>query len=290
MTRCEAHRVMGGGNVGRVFVVGSLNLDFVVTVDRHPAPGETVAGGDVRRHWGGKGANQAVAAARSAPNGKVLAGSVHLIGRVGDDEGGLAYRQRLSELGVAADSVVATSDVPTGSAIVVVNSEGENAIVVSPGANSSLVPSDLEPLNSLDVTDVVVVSLEVPLTIVAAASECAEAAGARLILNLSPFGPVPDHVLRRADPLIVNEHEAALLRMTFGSHPSMLITRGAAGSEWNGLHIPSRTDVQVVDTTGAGDAYCGTLAAALAGDATAEHAMRLATDAAAAAISRIGAQ
>lgn len=276
--------------MGRVFVVGSLNLDYVVAVGRHPKPGETVVGGDILTRWGGKGANQAIAAARSALREGVSDNIVHLIGRVGDDESGLTYRRRLSEHGVAVDSVIATSDVPTGSAIVVVNSEGENAIVVSPGANSSLVPSDLEPLNNLGVSDVVVVSLEVPLTIVVAVLECVEAAGARFILNLSPFGPVPDHVLRRADPLIVNEHEAALLEMTFGSHPSLLITRGAAGSEWNGLHIPARTDVRVVDTTGAGDAYCGTLAAALAGDATAEHAMRLATDAAAAAVVRIGAQ
>lgn len=194
------------------------------------------------------------------------------------------------DLGVVADSVVETPNVPTGSAIVIVNSEGENAIVVSPGANSSLVASDLEPLNDLSAADVVVVSLEVPLSIVVAASVYAESAGARFLLNLSPLGRVPDHVVRLADPLIVNEHEAAQLRKGLRSHPSMLITRGAAGSEWKGLHVPSRTDVPVIDTTGAGDAYCGTLAAALAGGVTPEHAMRLATDAAAGAVARIGAQ
>ncbi|NYF28073.1 ribokinase [Microbacterium sp. JAI119] len=276
--------------MGRVFVVGSLNLDRAVTVSRHPAPGETVAGGDVRTLWGGKGANQAVAAARVASGKAVMAGPVYLIGRVGDDEGGLTYRRRLSEFGVVTSSVVVTPAVPTGSAIVIVNSEGENAIVVSPGANSTLTASDLEPLDDLGAGDVVVVSLEVPLSIVTAASQRAEAVGARFLLNLSPFGPVPEDVVMSADPLIVNEHEAAQVRADLGSHPSMLITRGAAGSDWNGLHVPSRRDVQVIDTTGAGDAYCGTLAAALAGGGDAEHAMRLATDAAAAAVSRVGAQ
>jgi len=273
--------------MGRVFVVGSLNIDHVVAVERHPRPGETVAGGDVRTYFGGKGANQAVAACRAFDSG---AGRVVLIGRVGDDAAGAGYRERLAALGVDVASLRSTGEASTGAAMIAVGADGENAIIVSAGANARLQPDDLDALESLDAGDVVLATLEVPLPVVVAASERAARAGARFILNLSPFAEVDSEPVRRADPLIVNEHEASSLAAASIELPSLLVTKGAAGSQWGDVFVPAERDVTVVDTTGAGDAYCGTLAARLAMGESPEAAMRAATTAAAAAVARVGAQ
>lgn len=272
--------------MGRLFVIGSLNIDAAISVERHPAPGETVLGGDARKAWGGKGANQAVTAAR------VSAGStdVLFVGRVGDDADGYAYRQRLSALGIDVAALRVTPDAPTGSAVIVVSRDGENMIVVSSGANSRLTARDLPDAEALRPGDVVLLTLEVPVDVVERASEVAAAAGARFVLNFSPFLDLPDAIIARADPIVVNEHEAEQLARRYGQLPSVLVTRGAHGSEWNGHRVPSVPGIAVVDTTGAGDAYCGALALRLAAGDDRQTAMRVATAAAAEVVGRSGAQ
>jgi ribokinase len=275
--------------MGRVVVLGSLNLDLVVAVPRHPAPGETVLGGPLRRAFGGKGANQAVAAAAA---GAVTA----LVGRVGDDDAGRAYLARLRGLGVDAGRVTADPGAATGHAIVVVDAGGENSIVVSPGANAGVGDADAAAAaGELGPGDVLALQLEVAVDVVAAAARAAAARGARVVLNLAPYADVPADVLALADPVVVNEHEHGLLRGSAAHDrrrgpPSLLVTSGAAGSRWGDLRVAAVPVTDVVDTTGAGDAYCGTLAARLAlGDEPAT-AMAAASAAAAESVTRVGAQ
>jgi ribokinase len=271
--------------MGRVLVLGSLNLDLVVSVPRHPAPGETVLGGALRRVFGGKGANQAVAAAAAgAPTA--------MAGRVGDDDAGRAYLARLRELGVDAGRVAVSAGTATGHAIVAVDASGENAIVVSPGANAEVGEAEAAAAGELAPGDVLLLQLEVAPGVVAAAARAAAEAGARVVLNLAPYADLPADVLALADPVVVNEHEHGLLRRHAQrqSPPSLLVTSGAAGSRWGSRQVAAVPVAEVVDTTGAGDAYCGTLAARLALGDPPEAAMRAASAAAAAAVTRLGAQ
>lgn len=270
--------------MGRLFVVGTLNVDTVVAVDRHPLPGETVMGGDPRQLWGGKGANQAISAARNTGVDTAF------VGRVGDDRAGEEYRSRLDSFGIDTQNLHATPGVPTGSAAIAVSSNSENTIIVSSGANARLDVSDLEVLGDLAPGDVVAATLEVPLPVIAQAAQRATAAGARFVLNFSPVIELPRGVVEAADPVIVNEHEARELNRQFGMLKSLLITRGAKGSEWDGIFVPARSGLDVVDTTGAGDAYCGALAGELAKGSTRTEAMRVATNAAADVVQRLGAQ
>jgi ribokinase len=179
----------------------------------------------------------------------------------------------------------------TGHALIAVDDAGENTIIVSPGANADVGRPEVEDLNILRPDDVLLLQLEIAVDTVADAARAARAAGARVVLNLAPYAEVPADLLEIADPLVVNEHEHALL---VGSGPaapeSLLVTLGAAGSRWGAVAVPAVPVADVVDTTGAGDAYCGTLAARLAlGDAP-ESAMRAASAAAAATVGRAGAQ
>jgi ribokinase len=275
-----------GAGVGRLFVIGSLNVDTVIPVERHPMPGETVLGGDAQKAWGGKGANQAIAAARSRTGST----DVVFVGRVGDDADGHAYRDRLAVLGIDVTGLRTTPAAPTGSAVIMVSNDGENLIVVSSGANARLTTADLPDADSLARDDVLLLTLEVPLEVVERAAELASAAGARFVLNLSPFLELTEAIVAQADPLVANEHEAEQIAARYGPLPSVLVTRGAAGSEWNGDQVPALAGVTVVDTTGAGDAYCGALAVRLAAGDGQAAAMQAATVAAAGVVGRAGAQ
>ena len=275
--------------MGRLIVVGSLNIDTVLAVAHHPAPGETVLSHNSQTSWGGKGANQAVAAARASKSAGSLA-QVLLIGRVGDDDEGRGYRAHLEALGVDVSGLRSTPGARTGSAVVVVSETGENTVIVSAGANAFLGVDDLPPVDGLYPDDVIVVTLEVPLPVVVRVSEQAAASGARFVLNLSPVVELPDVVVRRANPIVVNEGEAKQLAARYEALDSVLITRGAEGSEWQGRVVSARRDIEVIDTTGAGDAYCGTLALRLALGDEPGAAMAAATAAAASAVGRSGAQ
>lgn len=276
---------------GRVVVLGSLNVDEVWQVARLPRPGETVLALDSQRYAGGKGGNQAVAAARAGAR-------VRMVAAVGADEAGAAYRKRLEAWGIeAALTVVApgaadVGEVRTGRALITVDATGENAIVVDPGANGCLDESALDALADLGPGDVLLCQLEIPLGIVAAAVRQAAARGARIVVNCAPFAVLPAEVVAAADPLVCNETEAAAFA-DLGLLPgSWLVTFGAAGCSWDGEQYvaPLVPAAEVVDTTGAGDAFCGALAAALARGATRAEAVAAAQAAGAEAVRRRGAQ
>lgn len=272
--------------MGRVVVLGSLNVDLVTDVERHPRPGETVlATGPVRRFAGGKGGNQAVAAAEAGAR-------VAMVGAVGEDEDGARYLARLRSRGVDVAAVRVEPGAATGQAWITVGADSENAIVVIPGANADLTLEDLEPVSDLGPGDVLLVQLEVPMPVVAAAARRAHGRGARVVVNAAPYAALPHDVAALADPLVVNEHEALALADSDVVPGSVLVTFGGEGCSWDGerfdgVAVPLE---RVVDTTGAGDAFCGALAAALATGADRAEAIRAAAEAGATAVQRTGAQ
>ncbi|MBK8470179.1 MAG: PfkB family carbohydrate kinase [Candidatus Phosphoribacter sp.] len=267
--------------MARVVVLGSLNVDIVAHVETLPRPGETVAAvRPIVRLAGGKGGNQAVAAADAGAN-------VVMVGAVGDDEAGRAYTVRLAGRGIFPRLAV-VHGVPTGTAFVTVAASGANAIVVAPGANAQARAEVADLLEG----DVLLCQLEVPVEVVAAAARLAARAGARVVINAAPYAALPADVLALADPLVVNEVEAGQLADSGAVPGSLLVTFGAAGASWDGervdgVPVPAQ---QVLDTTGAGDAFCGALAAALARGDDRATALRWAATAGADAVRRVGAQ
>ncbi|MGW4482576.1 ribokinase [Amycolatopsis sp. NPDC004368] len=276
-----------------VLVVGSANADLVVPVDHRPAGGETVLGGDTVLSPGGKGANTAVAAGR-------LGASVALLGAVGSDAYGALLRDSLAGAGVSLEHL-RTVDRPTGIAYITVTPDGENSILVSPGANSALQPSDVTE-SVFSGVSVVVLSLEVPLPTVSRAVSLAAAAGATVLLNLSPAAELPASTLRAVDVLLINEHEAAYLLGSPSADPAGLLalgpraavvtlgSRGAVVITTEGTVSVSSPAVEAVDTTGAGDAFSGALAASLASGASLADAAHRAAAVAAFSVTRPGAQ
>lgn len=271
---------------GRVVVLGSLNVDLVTHVERHPRPGETVLGRPGGRFAGGKGGNQAMAVARS---GGV---EVAMSGCVGDDEAGAAYLARLSAHGIDTSGVGSAEGLPTGQALITIDAKGENSIIVVPGANSAVDESVARRAGRLSRGDVLLCSLEVPPDVVAGAARSAGAAGARVVVNLAPYAALPRDVIAIADPIIVNESEMRLLADSDLIPSSLLVTFGAAGARWDGEQVDGIPvpEGEVVDTVGAGDAFCGALAAALARGAQAGAALVEANAAGAAAVRWSGAQ
>ncbi|MEU3464068.1 ribokinase [Streptomyces sp. NPDC006733] len=291
---------------GRLVVVGSLNMDLSVTVPRLPRPGETVSGADVVRGPGGKGGNQAVAAAR-------LGARVRMVGLLGDDAHGGELRAALVAEGIDDRAVGTLPDTPSGLALIVVRHDGENTITLSPGANDRLDESALRTLTAGTVAhraDTVLLQLEVPLPTVLAAARAARAAGALTVLNAAPL-PAPDpllyELLREVDVLIVNETEAAGLlgRPGGGSWTAraeqlrrlgpgtVVVTLGAAGAVAAGAGSPLTEPgfpVHAVDAVGAGDAFCAQLALALGQKRPLADAVRGACAAGAVAATRPGAQ
>jgi ribokinase len=268
--------------MGKVIVVGSLNVDVVTRVERHPLPGETVLGQPGGRFAGGKGGNQAMAARRDGAD-------VTMVASVGQDEPGAAYLARLEAAGVTVDAA-RQPGLPTGTALITVDEAGENSIIVVAGANAALDPAP----RHLDAGpgDVVLFSLEVPLTTVAEAARAAHEAGARVVVNLAPYAALPHDVIALADPVVVNESEMKLLADSDLVPTSLLVTFGGAGASWDGdrvygIPVP---DAEIGDTVGAGDAFCGALAAALAAGADRWAALAAANAAGAAAVRWTGAQ
>lgn len=273
-----------------LLVLGSANADLVVEVGRRPGGGETVLGGDTVVLPGGKGANTAVAAAR-------VGGSVALVGAVGGDGYGSLLRESLESSGVDT-ALVKTSARPTGIAYITVTPDGENSIVVSPGANADVSESDVDAL-SLDGVRVLTCSLEVPLETVIHAIDVAAKAGVRTVLNLSPVAELPARTLEQLTVLIVNEHEAAQLAPDFEGlvrlgPKSAVVTLGARGAavvtEEGITEVASIEVAEVVDTTGAGDAFAGALSARLAAGDELAVAARYAAKVAALSVTKAGAQ
>ena len=283
-----------------VFVVGSINQDFVLKVERRPEPGETVTGAELALFPGGKGGNQAIAAAR-------LGADVAILGRVGEDPFGRELVVNLRDNGVDTSRVEAVTDVPTGSAFITVTPDGENAIVVSPGANRRFGPAEVRAASEdLRKARLLLAQLEVEVEAVEMAAYTVAGNGGRVLLNLAPPREVSGDLLRLSDPLVVNEHEAAFLlgedaqtpeesagKLLDLGPPSAVVTLGGAGAilatEDSSRHFPA-PEVQVVDTTGAGDAFVGALAAKLAEGTLLEEAVPYAVLAGALAVMREGAQ
>ncbi|WP_369236473.1 ribokinase [Streptomyces sp. R21] len=282
-----------------LLVVGSANADLVIGVERRPAAGETVLGSDLAFHPGGKGANQAVAAAR-------LGARTALLARVGDDAHGRLLLDSQRAAGVDTVGVL-VGGAPTGVALITVDPSGDNSIVVSPGANGKLTPEDVRAAASLfHASRVVSAQLEIPLeTVVEVVRNLAP--GSRFVLNPSPPRALPTEVLAACDPLIVNEHEARVIaggsldgspeewaRALLALGPrSVVITLGAEGalvaSADKAARIPA-VKVEAVDTTGAGDAFTAALAWRLGLGEPAPEAAAYAARVGAAAVTKEGAQ
>jgi ribokinase len=293
--------------VAKVVVVGSVNLDLVVHTDHLPAPGETVLGGAMRRVPGGKGANQAVAAAR-------LGACTVLFAATGDDPFGADVRAALRSEGVELSHVETVDGVSTGVAMVVVNDGGENAITVAPGANHHLAPRADAIAAELSAPDVLVLQLEVPLDTCLVAAQAAQPSGTRVVLNAAPppadGGTTFEKLLGGSDVLVVNETEAlrihprhppedlhewkafALELNALGPSASV-VTLGADGAvfalEGLAYHQPAFA-ATVVDSTGAGDSFCGALATSLAQGTSFADAVRFGCAAGALATRSLGPQ
>ena len=286
----------------RIVVFGSLNMDLVSRLPRLPAPGETLRGSDFFTAPGGKGANQAAACAR-------LGAITCMVGRVGEDVFGSSLRAGLDNLGVDATGVVACPG-PSGVAVILVDDRGENSIVIIPGANGKVGGSDLERLDSALVgAEALLMQLEIPLEVVNAAARLARARRIRLILDPAPASPLPDELYTLTDLLTPNETEcAALVGFPVHDLPSaeraagILLKRGVKqviiklGERGAYLHdgrsgemVPA-FHVEAVDATGAGDAFNGGLAVALARGDQLEDAVRYANAVGALATTRFGAQ
>lgn len=241
-----------------VIVLGSLNLDLVARTERLPSPGETVTGSTFHEFPGGKGLNQAVAAARSGA-------SVAMVGAIGDDAAGRTLRRVALDDGVDDSDISTVDGVASGRAMIGVDDHAENSIIVIPGANQHVTLARLRP------TRVVLAQLEIPIEIVTAAFRAARAAGATTILNPAPAAPLPAELLAVTDVVIPNEHEAELLggidALRAAGIGTVIVTRGADGAtvtDGHGTRSYAAQKVATVDTTGAGDTFCGAFAAQLA--------------------------
>jgi ribokinase len=276
-----------------ILVAGSANLDFVVRAGHIPAPGETVLGHSLATHPGGKGANQAVAAARAG------GATTHMLLALGADTSAQLLEQSLHGAGVQTH-IVRSADQATGTAFICVSDDAENAITVAPGANHTLAPQHLPPLDGFGH---LLMQLETPLPTVTAYAQAARAAGVRVVLNAAPAQPLNAELLALVDVLIVNEGELASITGERGTVcdglaglqqvPLVVVTLGARGccARAGTQHLlqPAFT-IEPVDTTGAGDTFCGVLVAALDQGVPLADALRSASAASALACMRPGAQ
>ena len=284
----------------KIVVVGSINMDLVAQANHLPQPGETVMGSHYQYCPGGKGANQAVAAAR-------LGAEVSLIGQVGQDEAGTKLLTGLEHDQINVNAVSRSAQYSSGLAVVTVDPKGENTIVVIPGANQGVDQAYVQKAaDSFAGADVVLLQLEIPISGVIQAAKQGHQAGAKVMLNPSPLQPLPEELLAHVHVLVLNQHESQTL--TGCSEPksaleallkkgleTVVITVGADGA-WvidqkmpNPIRIPG-VPVEAVDSTGAGDAFTGALAVALAEGQEISTAVQFANTAGAYAATTVGAQ
>ena len=301
-----AERVLEAGATRRqsrrrapgVVVVGSANTDFIVSTPKLPSAGETVLGRPLLTAWGGKGANQAVAAARAGAR-------VRFVAKTGDDDAGRRYLAHLRDIGIEVSGGVQPG-VPSGVALITVDGQGQNQISVAPGANEHLLPADLPSVDELGGASVLVTQLETPLDTVEEALKRGREAGATTLLNAAPARPLPERFASLVDILIVNEGEAlvlaamagggyrkALLALESRGYPATVATLGPRGIAYRAAGKSGRlagVKVEVLDATGSGDTFVGYLASALARGAALAEALAEANAAAALSVTRAGAQ
>jgi ribokinase len=288
--------------VGGITVVGSANLDLIGLADRLPLPGETVMGHRFTTSPGGKGANQAVACAR-------LGAATSIVGRVGDDAFGEQVRANLRRQGVDTARLTVDPETATGVALIAVDAQGNNSILVAPGANARLTAEEAVAALHQSPPAAVLLQLEIPLTAVVAAARAGRALGARVVLNPAPAQPLPDELLSLVDILTPNEGELAVLagRSVAGTQArrsacrdllakgvgTVIVTLGAAGAllatPTSECQVPGFA-VQPVDTTGAGDAFNGAICVALLEGRSLVVAVRFANATGALATMGVGAQ
>jgi ribokinase len=287
----------------KVVVVGSYNTDMTIQAARIPRPGETILGGKFTIGAGGKGANQAVAAARAGAQ-------VWLVARIGDDAFGHEARRCIEQEGISIDWLIRDHETPTGVACIVVDAAGENSIVVASGANARLQPEDIAAAEEIIAhANVLLLQLESPLSTVMAASRLAAKHGVTVVLNPAPAQPLAADLLEHVTIISPNAVEAEMLTgIKIGNEQSLvaaaqrlhaqgpetvMITLGPKGvflSSADGARLLPAFPVAAIDTTGAGDIFNGCLAAFLAKDRSLDEAARMAAAAAAISVTRLGAQ
>ena len=286
----------------KIVVVGSANTDMVVKAATLPLPGETLLGGTFFMNAGGKGANQAVAAAR-------LGGNVTLVAKVGNDIFGKQTIEGLQKENINTDFIFTDDTAPSGIALIMVNEEGENCIVVAPGANANLLPADIETVNAINEAAIILMQLEIPLATIEAVLIRAKATNQRVIINPAPAQPLSDELLNGLFLITPNETEATLLtgvtvtdQATASKAADIFLNKGVQnviitlGKQ--GAYFKNRNEqfkvaapvVQAKDTTAAGDTFSGALTVALTENMDWQQAIQFAVTAASISVTRLGAQ
>jgi ribokinase len=286
----------------KIIVVGSANTDMVVKIDKHPLPGETRLGGDFFMNAGGKGANQAVAAAR-------LGGNVAFVAKVGNDIFGKQTLEGLTNENIDTSHVFIDDFAPSGTALIIVNAEGENSIVVASGANAKLNEKDVASISDLTDTAFILMQLETPIETISAVLNAANIKGTNVILNPAPAQQLSQTILEGLFLLVPNESEASILTgiqvidLASASNAAdalldkgvrhVIITLGKQGAFFKSVSreilIPAPI-VTAIDTTAAGDTFCGALTVALTEGKDWDDAIRFAVTAASISVTRMGAQ
>lgn len=288
--------------MNKIFVVGSANTDMVVKAPKLPLPGETLLGGTFFMNAGGKGANQAVAAAK-------LGGNVTLVTKVGNDIFGKQTINGLKKENINVDFVFVDDVAPSGTALIMVNDEGENCIVVAPGANANLLPADIETVNNINEAAIILMQLEIPMATIEAIAKNAKANSQKVIINPAPAQLLDDELLNGLFLIIPNETEATLLTgitvtdETTASQAAgvflskgvqnVIITLGKQGAYFQNKNLKLMIEapaVQAMDTTAAGDTFSGALTVALTENMDWQQAVQFAVKAASISVTRMGAQ
>jgi ribokinase len=288
--------------MNRIFVIGSTNTDMVVKTAQLPLPGETKLGGTFFMNAGGKGANQAVAAAR-------LGGEITLVTKVGKDIFGKQATEGFIKEHIETDYVFVDENAPSGTALIIVDEEGENCIVVAPGANANLLPADIDKVKNMREAAILLIQLEIPMQTIGYIAKIARAGRQKLIINPAPAHKLEDDLLNGLYLITPNETEAyALTGIKVEDEGSayeaaeiflgkgvqnVLITMGSQGAYFQNNDLKLKVGapaVKAVDTTAAGDIFSGALAVALTERMSWEEAMRFSVQAASISVTRLGAQ
>ena len=286
----------------KIFVIGSANTDMVVKAKKLPLPGETLLGGTFFMNAGGKGANQAVAAAR-------LGGNVTIVTKVGNDIFGKQTIEGLKKENINTGYVFVDENAPSGTALIMVNEEGENCIVVAPGANAQLLPADIKKVKSIATAKIILMQLEIPIETIIAVAGNAKANGQQVIINPAPAQKLNDELLKGLFLITPNETEAFFLTgekvtddgtaakaasvLLSKGVQNVIITLGRQGAYFQNNSMKLKIDaplVKAVDTTAAGDTFNGAITVALTENMDWEQALKFAVRAASISVTRLGAQ